>query len=114
MTKREIVQDLRDDNLLDTLDNLTQSSSNAPAPASAAPPHPSANLLPGETIADQIAQACGLADVLGQSVCLHCANRVLAMDSKKYATLFCRPMFRDIQVTIKSCTAYQLEAASTQ
>jgi len=97
------------DGVMDDLENLTRSSSTAPA---ARPTRPSAPSQPGSTV-DRIVQACGLADTLARSVCLRCATRVLAMDSKNRATLYCSALFRDIETEITECTAFQPEEAST-
>lgn len=58
---------------------------------------------PGETV-DKIVQDCGLANTFAQSVCLHCNNRVLAMDAQKRATLYCKELYRDVEVAITACT----------
>lgn len=96
--------------ILDEMENL----SNSPTTTGAAPaPRPSAPSPLGATVTVQkIVKACGLADVLGRSVCLHCASRVLAMDSKKRATLYCSALYRDLEVEITECTAYTPEAES--
>ena len=65
-------------------------------------PEPSSR---GETTA-RIVQACGLADSLAGSVCLHCQNAVLAMDSRLRATLYCRALFRDLETCIVDCTEH--------
>ncbi|BBN88865.1 hypothetical protein AZSP09_18880 [Azospira sp. I09] len=94
------------ESVLDDLENLARSST---APASAAPPpRPSAPSQPGTTV-ERIVQACGLADTLARSVCLHCATRVLAMDSKNRATLYCSALYRDIETEIIDCTAFVVE-----
>jgi hypothetical protein len=97
------------ESVLDDLENLTRSSSSSTAPASAAQPsRPSAPSQPGGTV-QTILQACGLVDALAQSVCLRCASRVLAMDTGKHATLYCKELFRDVEVPITACTAFQPE-----
>lgn len=96
--------------VMDDLENLTRSSSTAPVSA-APPPRQSAPSQPGTTV-ERIVQACGLQDILGRSVCLRCATRVLAMDSKNRATLYCSALFRDIETEITECTAYQPEAST--
>ncbi len=97
------------ESVLDDLENLTRSST---APASAAqPPRPSVPSQPGIIVA-RIVQACGLQSTLARSVCLHCATRVLAMDSKNRATLYCSALFRDIETEITDCTAFQPEGST--
>ena len=98
------------ESVMDDLENLTRSSSTAPASA-APPPRPSAPSQPGTTV-ERIVQACGLQSTLGRSVCLRCATRVLAMDSKNRATLYCSALFRDIETEITDCTAFQPEAST--
>ena len=100
--------------VLDDLENLTQSSSTAPASA-APPPRPSAPSQLGETTANRIVQACELQNTLGRSLCKSCASRVLAKDSKNTATLYCSALYRDIDggVVITDCTAFQPEEENT-
>ena len=92
--------------ILDEMENLTTTSA-GPAPT----PRPSAPSPLGATV-QKIVKDCGLAAMLGQSVCLRCASRVLAMDSKKRATLYCSALYRDLEVEITECTAYTQEAES--
>lgn len=87
--------------ILDEMESLTNNPTTTTGAATT--PRPSAPSPLGATV-QKIIKDCGLADVLGQSVCLHCASRVLAMDSKKRATLF-----RDLEVAITACTAYTPE-----
>ena len=68
--------------------------------------------LPAGEIAQKIIKDCGLQDVLGQSVCLSCVNRVLVQDDKKRATLYCRALFRDVEVSIVACTDMALPSAT--
>jgi hypothetical protein len=77
------------------------------------PAQPGPEVLPTETstssrgeVTARIIQACGLADSLAGSVCLHCANSVLAQDSRLRATLYCSALFRDLETCITDCTAF--------
>ena len=91
--------------VMDEMESLTKATTSAvPAPT----PNPSEPSPLGATV-QKIVKDCGLADTLGQSVCLSCASRVLAMDSKKRATLYCSALFRDLEVSIEECTAYTPE-----
>lgn len=65
----------------------------------------SVHLNPGE-IALRIVQDCNLQDALAHSVCLTCANRVLAQDSSNHATLYCTQLFRDLESCITRCTGF--------
>ncbi|MDD5296558.1 MAG: hypothetical protein PHU46_06550 [Rhodocyclaceae bacterium] len=65
-------------------------------------------LTPGE-IAQEIVRDCGLAGDLALSVCLCCGNRVLAQDARKNATLYCKALFRDLEICITRCTAFTPE-----
>ena len=90
-------------NVLDELENLTKTPTTSAGPAPT--PRPSAPSPLGVTV-QKIIKDCGLVDALGQSVCLCCASRVLAMDSKKRATLYCSALYRDLEVAITECTAF--------
>lgn len=97
-------------NIMDEMESLANTP---PASTAVVPvPHPSAPSPLGATV-QRIVKDCGLADTLGQSVCLHCASRVLAMDSKKHATLYCSALFRDLEVSIAECTAYTPEDSTS-
>ena len=89
--------------ILDEMESLTKNPTTTSAGAATAPRQSAPSPL-GATV-QKIIKECGLADALGQSVCLHCASRVLAMDSKKRATLYCSALFRDLEVAITECTA---------
>jgi hypothetical protein len=92
--------------ILDEMENLTKNPTTSAGPVPT--PRPSAPSPLGATV-QKIVKDCGLADALGQSVCLRCASRVLAMDTKKRATLYCSALYRDLEVAITECTAYTLE-----
>lgn len=96
-------------NVLDELENLTNTPTTSAGPAPT--PRPSAPSPLGATV-QKIIKDCGLVDVLGQSVCLRCTNRVLAMDSKKRATLYCSALYRDLEVAIQECSAFTPETES--
>lgn len=69
-------------------------------------------LAPGE-IALLIINECKLQDSWGQSVCLTCRHRVMAMESaddastgKSSALLYCTELRRDLHRSIVRCTSY--------
>ena len=94
------------------MDDLEHLATTNAAPQRAATPRPSAP-LPLGAIVQKIVKDCGLAAVLGQSVCLCCANRVLAQDAQKRATLYCSALFRDLEVAITECTAFTPEDSTS-
>lgn len=62
-------------------------------------------LRPG-AVAQLIVAECELADEFGQSACLACQHRVMSQSKENEVTLFCRALFRDLQISITRCTAY--------
>ncbi len=91
--------------VLDEMENLSSTNTGT------GQAHPSEPSPLGATV-QKIVKDCALADTLGQSVCLRCASRVLAMDIKKRATLYCAALFRDLEVSIEECTAYTPEEST--
>lgn len=73
-----------------------------PEPTQAAAPHDSSR---GETV-DKILLFCGLREKLAQSACLRCQNSVLAMSNRPAATLYCKALYRDLEVCITDCTCF--------
>ena len=66
---------------------------------------PHRNLSHGETV-DKILLFCELQEKLSQAVCLLCQNSVLAMSNKPAATLYCKALYRDLEVCITDCTCF--------
>ncbi len=62
-------------------------------------------LKPG-AVAQLIVAESELAKELGQSACLSCQHRVMSQSIENEVTLFCRALFRDLQISITRCTAY--------
>lgn len=65
-------------------------------------------LMDATEVAMTILEDCALTALSG-SVCMSCARRVLVQAEGKEVTLYCSALYRDLEVSVTRCTAYEVQ-----